>query len=106
MKIRTFILAVGLILVGACTKSSNPLLGATDGQFIRTMNFEEMKFLGTDCEAIFFNPSAAKDSKPGDRNDCANRVKENAALAGISNVVKLEHIEEPQVKERYFKLKK
>lgn len=101
MKTRTFILAVGLILVGACIKSSNPLLNATDGQFIQAMEFTL-----TECGEAFFEPAKVRHPYPTQKQNCANRVKENAAFAGISNMVKLEHIEDPQVKERYFKLKK
>jgi len=101
MKTRTFILAVGLILVGACIKSSNPLLSATDGQFIQAMDFSV-----TECGETFFEPSKVRHPRPTDREDCAHKVKENAAFAGISDVVRLEHIEDPQVKERYFKLVK
>lgn len=90
------------LLFTACSKGSdNPLLGATDGQFIATMNFAT-----TECEEAFFNPEKVRHPYPNQKNNCAHRVKSNAAFAGIPDVVTLEHIEDPKVKERYFSLKK
>ena len=92
---------VGILMLGACSsKSNNPLLNATDGQFIQAMNFS----VG-ECEAVFFNPSAVEFPETSDKKLCASKVKSSAAFAGIPDAVKLEHIEDPQVKERYFKLK-
>lgn len=98
---KSLISLAGILMIGACsTKSNNPLLNATDGQFIQTMNLS----VG-ECEAVFFNPSAVRHPETSDKNLCASKVKSNAAFAGIADAVKLEHIEDPQVKERYFKLK-
>ena len=91
------------LLMAACSspKLKNPLLNADDGQFIRAMNFSI-----SECENVFFNPSAVKDPLPNYKESCARRVKKNAAHAGISEEVTLEHIEDPKVKERYFSIKK
>ena len=91
---------MGVVSISACSKKTrNPLLDATDGQFIQAMSFSI-----TECEEIFFNPAAVRHPRPNDRQNCAHKVKENAAFAGISQVVALENIDDPRVKERYFKL--
>lgn len=98
---KTFSLAVLVaLLLTACSKGSdNPLLSATDGQFIMT-------FSSGECNAIFFKPSAVRNPRPTDKEDCAQGIQKNAAFAGIPDAVTLQHIEDPKVKERYFSLKK
>ncbi len=98
---KSLISLAGILMIGACSaKSNNPLLNATDGQFIQAMNFSLIE-----CQSAFFNPEKVEHAEVYTKEDCAVKVKKNAAHAGISDVVKLEHIEDPQVKERYFKLK-
>lgn len=89
------------IFISACSKNTgNPLLDATEGQFLQAMSFSI-----SDCENIFFNPSEVRHPTPNDRQNCAYKVKQNSAHAQISGVVTLAHIDDPKVRERYFALK-
>lgn len=99
---KSLISLAGILMIGACsTKSNNPLLNATDGQFLQT--FASSAF--NECNQLFFEPAAVRHPEFADKKSCAQGIQSNAAHAGIADAVKLEHIEDPQVKERYFKLK-
>ena len=101
MKIFSTLRSFGLLFIliissFACSgKTGNPLLDATDGQFILVSSGGCLSFLMTSEKLI-----------GDDLRGCPKVVQETAAFAGIPNVVTLEHIKDPRVKERYLALKK
>ena len=98
---KSLIALCGFFMLGACSKPNNPLLSATDGQFIQI--FAPSVF--NECNERFFEPSKVQSPELSDKKGCAEIFKQTAAFLGIAQVVTLAHIEDPRVKERYFKLK-
>ncbi len=91
-----------LLALGACApKDENPLIAATDDQFIKAIG--NLVFLG--CEGPLFG----RDTGPGadaQRASCEQGLQKRAADAGIPRAVTSAHIADPRVRARYEKLGK
>jgi hypothetical protein len=91
-----------LLALTACVPvDGNPLIAATDDQFLRVMG--NLGFYG--CDGVLF---AAKGTS-GDqatRQTCEQGIKKRAADAGIAEAVTPAHIADARVRERYQKLVK
>jgi hypothetical protein len=94
---------VGLLLaLAACApQDDNPLITATDDQFIKTIG--NLPFLG--CEAVLFGPGAGPGNEAR-RESCERGLQKRAADAGIPRAVTPAHAADPRVKARYEKLLK
>lgn len=91
-----------LITVSACAlEDDNPLISATDDQFIRTIG--SLMFLG--CDAVLFGPESAADGEVR-RESCEKGLRIRAADAGIPKTVTAAHIADPRVRSRFAKLRK
>ena len=93
--------ALGLLLVlAACApQDKNPLIAATDDEFIRAIG--NLPFLA--CEAPLFGQDMEPGSE-GRRESCERGLAKRAADAGISRAVTPAHIADPRVKARYDRL--
>jgi hypothetical protein len=99
MKRATFCLL--LVLVACAPQDENPLIAATDDQFIKAIG--NLVFLG--CEGPLFS----RDAGPGAdarRESCEQGLQKRAADAGIPRAVTSAHIADPRVRARYEKLRK
>jgi hypothetical protein len=95
---RVFILLL-LGLVACAPQDDNPLIAASDDQFVKAIG--NLPFLG--CENALF----ARDAGPGSetqRESCERGLQKRAADAGIPKAVTSAHIADPRVKARYDKL--
>lgn len=91
-----------LLAVTACTRhDDNPLIAATDDQFIRTIG--SLVFLG--CDAVLFGRDPSSEGEVH-RESCERGLQIRAADAGIPSVVTPAHIADPRVRARYAKLRK
>lgn len=91
-----------LLAVSACSlEDNNPLIAATDDQFIRTIG--SLIFLG--CDAVLFGPESAVDVEAR-RESCEKGLRIRAADAGIPRAVTSYHIADPRVRARFAKLRK
>jgi hypothetical protein len=91
-----------LLAVTACARQDdNPLIAATDDQFIRTIG--SLVFLG--CDAVLFGSDVGSESVVY-RESCERGLQIRAADAGIPSVVTPAHIADPRVRARYAKLRK
>jgi hypothetical protein len=91
-----------LLAVCACThEDDNPLIAATDDQFIRTIG--SLVFLG--CDAVLFGRDSGPEGEAR-RESCERGLQIRAADAGIPRVVTPAHIADPRVRSRYAKLRK
>jgi len=91
-----------LLAVTACARQDdNPLIAATDDQFIRTIG--SLVFLG--CDAVLFGSDVGTESAVH-RESCERGLQMRAADAGIPRVVTPAHIADPRVRARYAKLRK
>ena len=95
------IVGVLLALVACAPQDDNPLMAATDDQFIRAIG--NLPFL--DCEAPLFGEDTGFGSE-GRRKSCERDLQRRAADAGISRAVTPAHIADPRVKVRYETLLK
>lgn len=99
MKRATFCLL--LVLAACAPQDENPLIAATDDQFIKAIG--NLVFLG--CEGPLFS----RDAGPGAdarRESCEQGLQKRAADAGIPRAVTSAHIADPRVRARYEKLRK
>jgi hypothetical protein len=86
--------------VTACMpQDDNPLIAATDDQFIRTIG--SVTLLG--CDVVLFSDDAAPASD-ANRESCERGLIKRAADAGILRAVTPAHIADPRVKARYEKI--
>jgi hypothetical protein len=91
-----------LLVVAACARQDdNPLLAASDDQFIRAIG--SLVFLG--CDTVLFGREVGSESE-AHRESCERGLQIRAADAGISRVVTQAHIADPRVRARYEKLRK
>jgi len=95
-------LVVLLLALGACApQDENPLIAATDDQFIKAIG--NLAFLG--CDAALFGRDAGSGGD-ANRESCERGLQKRAADAGIPRAVTPPHIADPRVKARYEKLVK
>ena len=91
-----------VLVLGACApQDENPLIAATDDQFIKAVG--NLVFLG--CEGPLFGREAGPGSE-GRRESCEQGLQKRAADAGIPKAVTSAHIADPRVRARYEKLRK
>jgi hypothetical protein len=86
-------------LVACAPQDDNPLIAASDDQFVKAIG--NLPFLG--CENALF----ARDAGPGSetqRESCERGLQKRAADAGIPKAVTSTQIADPRVKARYDKL--
>ena len=107
MKRVTLCLLLGL---GACgPQDDNPLIAATDSQFLQAMDFR-----ASDCYEALFAPERLRnasgqpvtpDAAAVTKRACTERVQSAAARAGISPAIAPKHLDDARVQVRYAKLK-
>src|SRR5581483_85433 len=91
-----------LLALTACVPvDSNPLIAATDDQFLKVMG--NLGFYG--CDGVLFAGKGTS-GEQATRDTCEQGVKKRAADAGIAEAVTPAHIADTRVRERYQKLVK
>jgi hypothetical protein len=92
-------LLIFVVALSACAPADpNPLIAATDDQFIKTMG--NLGFLG--CDRVL-SPDKSPTPEPN-REGCEEGIKKRAADSGITQVVRAADIADPRVRQRYQKL--
>jgi len=99
-----------LLALGACApQDDNPLIAATDDQYLQAMDFR-----ASDCYQALFAPERLRnasgqpvtpDAAAATKRACTERVQHAAARAGISPAVASKHLDDARVQVRYAKLK-
>jgi hypothetical protein len=96
-------------LVACAPQDDNPLIAASDDQFLQAMDFRS-----SDCYEALFAPERLRnasgrpvtsDAAAVTKRACTERVQHAAARAGISPAVTPENLDDDRVLKRYAKLK-
>jgi hypothetical protein len=91
-----------LLALTACTPvDGNPLIAATDDQFLKVMG--NLGFYG--CDGVLFAAKGASGDQAA-RQTCEQGIKKRAADVGITQAVTPGDIADARVRERYQKLVK
>lgn len=105
---RALILSL-LAMVACAPQDANPLIAASDDQFLQAMDFRS-----SDCYEALFAPERLSnasgrpltpDAAAVTKRACTERVQQAAARAGISRAVTPENLDDDRVLKRYAKLK-
>ena len=95
------ILTIFLVLTACVPVDSNPLIAASDDQFLKVM--ANLGFYG--CDGVLFAAQGTSGDR-ATRETCEQGIKKRAADAGIAQAVTPAHIADARVRERYQKLVK
>lgn len=90
----------------ACSTTGNPLLDATEAQFMQALNFKGEAAWSVTCDELLFFNKTAKEPMVDNEKNCLLRIRQRATLVGIPKQVNLEDVKDSRVKERYLALKK
>jgi hypothetical protein len=93
---RALIAGLTCALSACAPRDPNPLIAATDGQFVKAIG--NLPFLG--CEAPLFGTDEGSDATAR-RTACEQGLQKRAADAGIQQAVSSSDIADPRVKARY-----
>ncbi|TAJ17608.1 MAG: hypothetical protein EPO47_00480 [Rugosibacter sp.] len=119
MKNRHLLIVVATIVLTACGKLGNPLLSASDGQFLRWI--APRNGLAPSCAAALYKPEifigqynglkfSARDKISAvterQKSECIADLQQRASEVGIEGNVTREHLLDDRVKQRFLALQR
>jgi len=119
MNIRRLLIGLAILTLAACGKLGNPLLNASDGQFLRWI--ERTNPIAPSCAAALYEPdlfvrqyngikfvASSKISSVSEqqKNACVSELLQRASQIGIDGNITREQVMDDRVRQRYLAARK